>query len=152
MVFGTHDRRKGWINRLAVRPGYRRQGVARRLIEACEQALYAQGIGITAALIERDNAVSVDLFTDAGYVADVPVHYFVKAHPAGDLRAQRLKPIAKPYRDRNGARGQAEPRAWAIRAAHVSNQSRAREQSEPRASASGLRVAKRCSAPSRSRL
>ena len=78
VIFGTHDQRKGWINRLAVRPEYRRQGVARRLIEACEQALYAQGLGITAALIEKENAASMTFFTDAGYVADVPVHYFVK--------------------------------------------------------------------------
>lgn len=78
VVLGTHDYRKGWINRVAVRPEYRRRGVARRLIEACEQALYAQGIGIVAALVERENPASARLLIDAGYVTDVPVHYFRK--------------------------------------------------------------------------
>jgi len=78
VILGTHDQRKGWINRLAVRPGYQRQGVARKLIEACEQALYAQGIGIIAALVEKENPASAAIFADAGYVTDVPVHYFRK--------------------------------------------------------------------------
>lgn len=78
VILGTHDQRKGWINRLAVRPEYRRQGVGRRLIEACEQALFAEGIGIIAALVEKGNAASAKFFADAGYVTDVPVHYFRK--------------------------------------------------------------------------
>jgi ribosomal protein S18 acetylase RimI-like enzyme len=78
VILGTHDWRKGWINRLAVIPEYRRHGVARQLIEACEQALYAQGIGIIAALVEKENTASAAIFADAGYVADVPVHYFRK--------------------------------------------------------------------------
>ncbi len=78
VILGTHDQRKGWINRLAVRPEYQRQAVARRLIEACEQALYGQGIGIVAALVGKENAASVAIFAAAGYVTDVPVHYFRK--------------------------------------------------------------------------
>jgi ribosomal protein S18 acetylase RimI-like enzyme len=78
VILGTHDHRKGWINRLAVRPDYQRQGVARRLIEACEQALHAEGIGIIAALVEKGNAASAAIFAEAGYVTDVPVHYFRK--------------------------------------------------------------------------
>lgn len=78
VIFGTHDQRKGWINRLAVRPEYRRRGLARRLIEACEQGLYAEGIGIIAVLVEKENPAPAVLFADAGYVTDVPVHYFRK--------------------------------------------------------------------------
>jgi ribosomal protein S18 acetylase RimI-like enzyme len=78
VILGTHDQRRGWINRLAVRPEYRRRGVGRRLIEACEQALFVQGIGIIAALVEEENAASAKFFADAGYVTDVPVHYFRK--------------------------------------------------------------------------
>jgi ribosomal protein S18 acetylase RimI-like enzyme len=83
VVLGTHDQRKGWINRLAVRPEYQRQAVARRLIEACERALYAQGIGIVAALVEKENTASAAIFTAAGYVTDVPVHYFCKRTRTG---------------------------------------------------------------------
>jgi ribosomal protein S18 acetylase RimI-like enzyme len=78
VILGTHDQRKGWINRLAVRPEYRRRGVARRLIEACGHALHAQGIGIISALVEKGNAASAAMFADAGYVSDVPVDYFRK--------------------------------------------------------------------------
>ena len=77
-VFGTHDGRKGWINRLAVHPEYRRRGVASRLVTACEQALHAQGIDIVAALIEGENAASMATFTGGGYEEFGPIRYFRK--------------------------------------------------------------------------
>ncbi len=77
-VLGTHDVRKGWINRLAVLPEYRHRGIARRLIEACEQALMAEGIEIIAALVEAGNEPSARLFASQGYRTDVPVYYFRK--------------------------------------------------------------------------
>ena len=36
VVLGTHDGRRGWINRLAVLPAYRRQGIACRLVREVE--------------------------------------------------------------------------------------------------------------------
>jgi ribosomal protein S18 acetylase RimI-like enzyme len=78
VVLGTHDGRKGWINRLAVHPDYRRRGLGRRLLHVCERALNAEGIEIIAALVERDNDESAAFFARAGYAADVPVHYFRK--------------------------------------------------------------------------
>ena len=63
----TDDTRKGWINRLAVDPGYRRQGLAARLIEEAEQALRARGIHVFAALIHNDNVPSLSLFEREGY-------------------------------------------------------------------------------------
>lgn len=66
-VLGTHDTRKGWINRLAVLPEYRRRGIAGRLLRACEHGLRDQGIEILAALVESDNAASQALFTKHGY-------------------------------------------------------------------------------------
>ena len=63
----TDDTRKGWINRLAVDPDYRRRGLAVRLIEAAEQALRAKGIHVFAALIRRDNVPSQSLFQHEGY-------------------------------------------------------------------------------------
>ena len=64
----THDGRKGWINRLAVDPIYRRQGLARRLVAEAER-WFAQDLGLEvwAALIERHNDASLSLFDELGY-------------------------------------------------------------------------------------
>jgi len=78
VVFGTHDERKGWINRLAVLPGYRRQGMAASLVSACDKAIRACGIEIVAALIEPENTVSARLFKRLGYKDDVPARYYRK--------------------------------------------------------------------------
>ena len=48
VVLVNHEGRKGWINRLAVRPEARRRGLARKLIAACESWLHAKGILIVA--------------------------------------------------------------------------------------------------------
>jgi ribosomal protein S18 acetylase RimI-like enzyme len=66
-VIASHDGRKGWINRLAVSPERRRRGLARRLARAAEAVLKAQGIKVICALIEDENAVSLDLFRALGY-------------------------------------------------------------------------------------
>jgi len=82
VVLGTHDARKGWINRLAVLPEYQRRGVAADLIRAAEAALRDEGIDIVAALVEPDNLPSAELFRRMGYLTDVEVLYFRKrAHP-----------------------------------------------------------------------
>ena len=66
-VLGTHDTRKGWINRLAVDPTYRRRGIASRLVRACDRDLRTQGIEMFAALIEADNPVAEAVFRALGY-------------------------------------------------------------------------------------
>ena len=55
VVLGTHDGRKGWINRLAVAKEFRRQKVASKLVTAVETRLNAKGIDIIACLIEPEN-------------------------------------------------------------------------------------------------
>ena len=78
VVLGTHDHRKGWINRLAVDPGYQRQRLGSLLLQTCEEALCAQGIEIIAALIEGGNEVSRGIFEHCGYTEFAPVHYYRK--------------------------------------------------------------------------
>jgi ribosomal protein S18 acetylase RimI-like enzyme len=64
----THDGRKGWINRLAVDPAYRRRGLARRLIAEAERWFTQElGLEVWAALIEQDNTASQALFERMGY-------------------------------------------------------------------------------------
>jgi ribosomal protein S18 acetylase RimI-like enzyme len=79
VVVATHDGRKGWINRLAVHPDCRRQGLAGRLIAAAEETLRAQGMSLIAALIEPGNDASLALFQSVGYVEYEPgLHYVTK--------------------------------------------------------------------------
>ena len=76
-VMGTHDARKGWINRLAVHPDHRRRGVASALAARVEQSLAEDGMEIFAALIEDENETSCRLFEALGYEI-YPVHYYRK--------------------------------------------------------------------------
>ena len=66
-VVVTDDTRKGWINRLAVDPQYRRHGLGARLIAEAENDLRARGFKIFCALIEKDNTASLDLFQREKY-------------------------------------------------------------------------------------
>lgn len=78
VVFGTHDGRRGWINRLAVAPAFQRKGVARRLVGEVERRLESRGIEITSALIESDNEMSMRFFTAIGYVHGAEIEYLSK--------------------------------------------------------------------------
>ncbi len=81
-VFATHDGRKGWINRLAVIPEFRKKGIARMLVQKAEQILAEKGIGIIACLIEEYNQTSYETFQKLGYVKFEGVHYLTKrSHP-----------------------------------------------------------------------
>ena len=77
-LIGTHDGRKGWINRLAVDPDFQNQGIARRLIETVEQAFLSKGIEIVAAVVAVNNTPSRTTFTKASYIARTDVIYFRK--------------------------------------------------------------------------
>lgn len=78
VVLGTHDGRKGWINRLAVLEEWRRRGVAGALVRACDAAIREDGIEIVAALVESYNRPSAELFRKLGYSDAVEVRYFRK--------------------------------------------------------------------------
>jgi len=72
------DMRKGWINRLAVDPDYRRRGVAKALIAESEKTLRKYGIKIFCALIEDYNNVSKEFFKKCGYVEHRDILYYSK--------------------------------------------------------------------------
>jgi len=81
-ILGTHDGRKGWINRLAVAPEYRRAGVASALVGEVEQRLAKLGIEIVACLIEDWNSDSQAFFERLGYHLHSDIHYYSKRrHP-----------------------------------------------------------------------
>jgi RimJ/RimL family protein N-acetyltransferase len=64
----THDGRKGWINRLAVDPGWRGRGLAQALIAEAERWFSDDlGLEIFSALIHTQNQPSRALFARVGY-------------------------------------------------------------------------------------
>jgi len=72
------DSRKGWINRLAVNPDYRRCGIAVDLIDECENVIRKRGLKLFCALIEESNRPSTRLFKKLGYVEHRDIIYFCK--------------------------------------------------------------------------
>jgi N-acetylglutamate synthase len=75
VVLGTHDGRKGWINRLAVAPAYRRQGIARLLVREAEARLESLGLEVVAALVESANKDSLSFFKAIGYLHANDIEY-----------------------------------------------------------------------------
>jgi ribosomal protein S18 acetylase RimI-like enzyme len=79
VVIGSYDgRMKGWINRLAVDPAYRRRGIGKQLIGHVEKALEKCGATIFCALIETPNEESVRLFQKMGYQVHKDILYMTK--------------------------------------------------------------------------
>lgn len=77
-IFGTHDGRKGWINRVATAPAYQRQGIARTLVTEAERRFRKMGIKIIACLIEDWNTESMVFFEKNGYIKHHNILYFTK--------------------------------------------------------------------------
>jgi ribosomal protein S18 acetylase RimI-like enzyme len=79
VVIGSYENRmKGWINRLAVDPEYRRQGIAEQLVSRMEATLKKRGATILAALIEMPNEESFGLFQKMAYKAHEDILYLTK--------------------------------------------------------------------------
>lgn len=78
VVLGTHDGRKGWINRLAVLPEFRNRGIGKALAIETEQRLNELGIRIVTCLIEGENDAAKDFFQSLGYVGHPDITYFSK--------------------------------------------------------------------------
>ena len=77
-VIATFDGRKGWINRLAVSPEYRRQGIGQQLIDAAEKALKKRGATVIGVLIFDTNTPSLNLFEKMGYTIHDNILYVSK--------------------------------------------------------------------------
>lgn len=67
VVLGSYDGRRGWINRLAVDGGVRRQGVGRALIAELEHRLAARGCVRVNLLVFSGNDAGRGLWETLGY-------------------------------------------------------------------------------------
>lgn len=81
VVVVTHDGRKGWINRLGILPDYQRQGIGSALVEAADKLLHEQGLTIVAALVERENVASLNMFQRAGFQINDVIYLTKRDHP-----------------------------------------------------------------------
>jgi ribosomal protein S18 acetylase RimI-like enzyme len=80
-IFATFDGWRGNIYRLAVHPGHRRRGVARRLVVAAEEILVRWGVRRITALVEKDHPSAVAFWGATGYDDDTRISRFVRTLP-----------------------------------------------------------------------
>ena len=77
-VIGTNDGRKGWVNRLAVDPQHRGEGVAMALVASLEECFMTRSLKIFSCLISDANEPSLSLFERIGYERHPEVVYYSK--------------------------------------------------------------------------
>jgi ribosomal protein S18 acetylase RimI-like enzyme len=78
LVIANYDGRRGWINRLAILPEYRKLGLASALVTKAEEFLKSKGAKVIAALISRPNTPSRRLFERNGYKNEEDILYYAK--------------------------------------------------------------------------
>ena len=77
-VIGTFDGWRGNIYRLAVDPDYRRQGLARKLVEEVDNRLAGMGVKRITALVEKDHPWAVGFWNSQGYQHDQTIVRYVR--------------------------------------------------------------------------
>lgn len=63
-VIGDRKPRMGWIASIGVHPDYRRRGVGRQLMDACEQALGTDRVRLS---LRTSNTAALRLYQELGY-------------------------------------------------------------------------------------
>ena len=66
-ILGGHDGRRGYIHHLAVDTTWRRQGIARRLVETCLRALEEAGMQKAHIFIFDSNANGIAFWKSVGW-------------------------------------------------------------------------------------
>jgi ribosomal protein S18 acetylase RimI-like enzyme len=66
-AMGGYEGHRGWVYYLGVEPAYRRQGLARRMMEAIEERLLETGCPKINIPVRRGNTGALNFFRDIGY-------------------------------------------------------------------------------------
>ena len=69
-IMGGYDGHRGWINYLAVAPGYQRRGYATALMQAVERQLVALGCPKINLLVRSGNAAVVAFYRQLAFQQD----------------------------------------------------------------------------------
>ena len=77
-VIGTFDGWRGNIYRLAVDRDYRRQGLARKLVDEVDKRLESMGAKRITALVEKDHPWAVGFWNSQGYQYDQSMVRYVR--------------------------------------------------------------------------
>ena len=86
-VMAGYDGHRGWVYRLAVSPGHRRSGIARRLMRRAEAALAARGCAKVNLQVRAGNEAAVDFYRALGYEVEARVSLGKALEAAGQTEA-----------------------------------------------------------------
>lgn len=75
VILTGHDGRRGIIHHMCVHPSFRRQGIARMLVQKAEEALKAEGINKIFGLVFKDNETANAFWENQGYTLRTNLNY-----------------------------------------------------------------------------
>lgn len=75
VILTGHDGRRGIIHHMCVHPDYRRQGIARMLVQKAEEALRREGITKVFGLVFKNNEAGNVFWEEQGYSLRTNLNY-----------------------------------------------------------------------------
>ena len=75
VILTGHDGRRGIIHHMCVHPDYRRQGIARMLLQTAEEALRREGITKVFGLVFKNNDAANAFWEEQGYSLRTNLNY-----------------------------------------------------------------------------
>ena len=75
VILGGHDGRRGFIHHACVRESYRHQGLGRKLVDTCLEALKKEGISKVALLVFKYNEAGNGFWEACGFTVREDLNY-----------------------------------------------------------------------------
>lgn len=75
VILTGHDGRRAIIHHMCVHPSFRREGIARQLVQMAEEALRKEGINKIFGLVFKDNDVANAFWEKQGYTLRTNLNY-----------------------------------------------------------------------------